>query len=187
MNNIESVIKEIEEGASKEKAAIESRAKAEARKIIKSAEKKAEDIRSASAEKASKSSEELDKREEALAKLESRRLVMEKRKEATESILGEMKEMLFALKGDEREDLLKSLAKRAGSGRWDNVLANRKDIPLAKKLFKGAAAEEASIKGGFMLANEKEGFSLNLSFENIFETNRKEPIKEISEMLGEKN
>ena len=185
MNNIESVIKDIEEGALKERTAVERQAKAEAGKIIKSADKKAEEIRSRSIEKAVKSSEEFEKREEALTKLESRRLVMEKRKEAIESIAGEMKEMLFALKGDEREEVLKSLAKRAGNTCWDKVLANKKDIPQAKKLFKGTVTEEYPIKGGFLLENENEGFSLNMSFENIFETNRKELIKEISEMLGE--
>ena len=122
----------------------------------------------------------INRQETASAELESKKLILEAKKEAIESVFEEARKRIEKLSGKQREDCMNRLLEKA-----------KNDIAVAKvycskndaRLVEGFKAEPSGINGGLIAENADGTVRVDYSFDTMLQNIKENELQEISKIL----
>jgi V/A-type H+-transporting ATPase subunit E len=114
--------------------------------------------------------------------LDMKKLLLEAKKDAINSVFDAVKRKLHALPAAKKSEMLESVFKKAKKEiDAQLVFCNPRDAPLLKD--KGVEVREANISGGIIAENRDSTIRIDLSYEAILENIRHESLQEVSAEL----
>ena len=174
---IESKVAAIKHAAEKEAAQVLEREKNRVREL-----KKQRDV------EIEKLAAEIANRELAAANLSARKLRMDSKKEAIESVYAKIREKLLGLEQGKKDEILRKLIERA-VGELQNakyVFCNSSDRNLVEGIARGKGLKiDGTIDclGGVVVENCDKTIRVDYTYDSLLENFRKGTLKEISEQL----
>ena len=169
-------------------------AKAEIFKIKELAQHDVQAVKEENEFRCKKAEADILERSRTNAELDSRKYALKAKRDVVESAFTAAYEGLCALKGEERDSLLKAMAAREALG-GETIVAAPADVETMKRLLDGINAQLAkagkaelkmgdaaeNISGGFLLQGE--GFEKNCSFEAMLRDAREAEESKVAEIL----
>ncbi|HIK00218.1 TPA: hypothetical protein H1016_01625 [archaeon] len=168
--------------------AIKNAAEKEAAQILDNSKTRVRELKQQRDLEIQKLEAELKNRETAAANLSARKLKMDAKKEAIESVYLRIKEKLTALEQNKREGILSALIGEAVHELHGakHVFCNSSDRDLAEKIAKKNGlliSGTIDCEGGVVVENSDHTVRVDYTYEMLLEIFRKESLKDISEQL----
>ncbi|MBN2454151.1 hypothetical protein JXB11_01255 [Candidatus Woesearchaeota archaeon] len=180
---IEKVKDDVLEKANKEAEKLIGEGKAEARRIMKEAEKALDKKKEQEASSIEKMKEGMKTRMVSAAELEAKKGMLNARKKALDKVLEKVKAKVKSLPESKRLSHIEKLLERA-----------KKELEIAKvycaeqdaRLVSGYNVKKAEMLGGLMAENSEGNVIVDFSYDSLLEELYRDMMKEISESLFKK-
>ena len=182
---LEVLVKEISKKGEEEIKRIRAEAEKEAEQIIAEAKEKAEDILKKAKEEAEKEAERLRRQEISGVNLEMKRLMLNKRKDALESVFGMVKDRIKQMDSEMKKKLLENLIKKnAVDGMI--VYSNKDYEPVVREIISGMELKyggNIDCLSGMILESPDGEVRINLTFDELLKQLYEQKMSEVSKIL----
>lgn len=179
---LQDVKKRIVEEAETQAKLLMSSADAELKNIEGSVKKEVQEYESELKRNAEILVNRAERKEHAAAEFEGKRMLLDVKKAAIETVMQEARKRLQKLSSVERKELVEQLMNKAGKEiDVKKVYVNAKDMPTLKG--RSITIVEKSMLGGLIAETGDGEISIDFSFEMLLEQLQQEHLREISEVL----
>jgi len=183
---LEVLIEEIRKKGEEEIKKIREEAEKEAEQIIAEAKEKAEDILKKAKEDAEKEAERLRRQEISGVNLEMKRLMLNKRKEALESVFEIVKDRIKQMDSDTKRRLVENLIKKNAVGEMV-IYSSKDDEPIVREVISGMSelryGGNIDCLGGVILESLDGEVRINLTFDELLKQLYEQKMGEVSKIL----
>ncbi|AEA46335.1 V-type ATP synthase subunit E [Archaeoglobus veneficus] len=183
---LEVIIEEIRKKGDEEVRRIKGEAESEAEKIIAEAKEKAEEILKKAKEEAEKEAERLRRQEISGVNLEMKRLLLNKRKEALETVYEIVQDRIKQMDTETKKKLLENLIKKNAVGEMV-VYSNKDDEPVVREVISDMAdlkyGGNIDCLGGVILESPDGEVRINLTFDELLKQLYEQKMSEVSKIL----
>ena len=185
---LESVLKKIQETGESECSKMLSEAKAKADEIIDAAKVEAEKIRESFEKTVNEEVSRLTTQELSTAEIEARKIVLNAQKDLLDKQHNSVLNELAKLPGDKREQILKSLLKKASAELTSGTIrCSETDKDIISKNSQYKIGDSIDTLGGFILTSEDKTITLDMRYETLLNDFWGQHLREITEELFGKN
>ncbi len=190
MNGIENITKRISDEAERNAAQIIARAQEQARVICEEYRQKSEEIKNSLTERGEKSAKEREERLRGTHDLEARKAMLEKKQELISRAFDMAANKLESSEGDERAEILATLALRAANGGKGEIVLSAEDkAELGAKILEKCSenknitiSDETRELGGGLVFREGSA-EVNCTFRTLVTELRDELSREVADIL----
>ena len=181
---LEKVKQEILEKARKEAAEITDAAKAEAKTIMRSAEKQMQNYELLIVEDVSRSVEQMKRRQLASAELGLQKQALAAKNELIESVFSDVRKRLRQLEEKKRETHVKSLLEIAGKEIDVAVVhCNARDAEFLWSYGKLGVVKDDTLLGGIIAESSDGRLRVDYSYETVLEQVKSKVLSDVARLL----
>ena len=179
MGNGQNLIDKILSDARAQADAVAAEAKKEAEGIISSAKAKAEKEKAKFNEAAAQEAQKAAAKEISAAEMRAKKLILARKQECLEEVLAEAENKLCSLTGQDYENVILGMIKRADTQSGSEIIFSKKDKEAfgnkVKDMGYKVSDETRDIEGGFIVKNGD--IEYNYSFKSIITVEREEILQ----------
>lgn len=155
-------------------------ARKEASRIARETEKKIGEMKAKSDADAKRIMDMVKRRELASAELDNKKMLLEAKKQAIESVFAEARKKLESIDDKKKESTIKKLLDKAKSEiEIAKIYCNKKDA----KFFKGMDVQQLDMIGGFIAENREGTIRIDYSFDTMLQSIKEIELQSINKIL----